>query len=76
MTRRERTRHLIELGGLIKKSGLVERTGDDRALMYGWLLELVDLLRSEGCEQRAILLRRRGVKALAIEVKVHARETR
>lgn len=30
MDRRERTRHLIELGGLVQKAGLVELTGDDR----------------------------------------------
>ncbi len=65
MNRRERTRHLIELGGLIKKSGLVEQTGDDRAMIYGWLLELADMLRSEDGEQRAVLLRRRGSRALA-----------
>src|SRR5262249_54404925 len=28
--RRERTRQLIELGGLIAKAGIVELTGDDR----------------------------------------------
>jgi hypothetical protein len=64
MSRRERTKHLIELGGLIKKAGLVERTGDDRALMYGWLLELIDLLNSENCDQRKLLLRRRGSREL------------
>ena len=64
MRRRERTRHLIELGGLIKKSGLVEQTGDDRALIYGWLLELVDLLKITNVDQRVILLRRRGIRGL------------
>lgn len=29
--RRERTRHLIELGGLVVKAGLVDLTDDDRA---------------------------------------------
>src|SRR3546814_20498213 len=29
--RRERTRHLIELGGLVQKAGLVELVEDDRA---------------------------------------------
>src|SRR3546814_5739532 len=32
--RRERTRHLIELGGLVQKAGLVELTDDDRATLY------------------------------------------
>jgi len=36
--RRKRTRHLIELGGLIVKSGVVELTGDDRAVILGALL--------------------------------------
>jgi hypothetical protein len=39
--RRERTRHLIELGGLVQKAGLVELADDDRATIYGALLELV-----------------------------------
>jgi hypothetical protein len=29
--RRQRTRHLIELGGLVVKAGVVDLTGDDRA---------------------------------------------
>jgi hypothetical protein len=33
VNRRERTRQLIELGGLVAKSGLVELTGDDRAAL-------------------------------------------
>jgi hypothetical protein len=58
--RRERTRHLIELGGLIVKVGLVELTGDDRALLYGAFLEIVDALQSKNCEQIITLWRRRG----------------
>ncbi len=38
--RRERTRHLIEIGGLVVKSGLVELTNDDLAALYGAFLEL------------------------------------
>ena len=30
--RRKRTRHLIELGGLVVKAGIVDLTGDDRAI--------------------------------------------
>ncbi|MEC5321840.1 conjugal transfer protein TraD, partial [Aurantimonas sp. A3-2-R12] len=33
--RRKRTRHLIELGGLVVKSGIADLTGDDRAMIYG-----------------------------------------
>ncbi|MGH8279059.1 MAG: conjugal transfer protein TraD [Gammaproteobacteria bacterium] len=36
--RRRRTRHLIELGGLVVKAGIVDLTGDDRAMIYGALL--------------------------------------
>lgn len=45
-TRRERTRHLIELGGLVQKAGLVELTDDDRATLLGALLELAGQLRN------------------------------
>lgn len=41
MERRTRTRHLIELGGLVQKVGLVDLTDDDRSTIYGALLELV-----------------------------------
>lgn len=45
--RRKRTRHLIELGGLIVKAGVVDLTGDDRAMIYGALLWMADKLNSE-----------------------------
>ena len=48
MQRRERTRHLIELGGLIQKAGLVDLTDDDRATILGGLLGLADMLQGEG----------------------------
>jgi hypothetical protein len=63
MKRRERTRHLIELGGLVVKAGLVELADDDRALLYGAFLELADLLQGEEQKQRVILWRRRGSRA-------------
>ena len=44
--RRERTRHLIELGGLVQKAGLVELMDDDRATLLGALLELAGQLRN------------------------------
>ena len=43
--RRERTRQLIELGGLVHKAGLVELVADDRATLLGALLELAGRLR-------------------------------
>ena len=45
--RRQRTRHLIELGGLVVKAGIVDLTGDDRATIYGALLWMADKLRSD-----------------------------
>lgn len=46
--RRERTHHLIELGGLVTKAGLVDLTDDDRAALLGGLLELADQLQDAG----------------------------
>lgn len=65
--RRERTRHLIELGGLVQKAGLVELTDDDRAVMFGAFLAVADKLRGEECEQTLNLWRRRGKRAFGIE---------
>lgn len=45
--RRKRTRQLIALGGLAVKSGIVELTGDDRALIYGAMLWIGEKLKSE-----------------------------
>ena len=45
--RRPRTRHLIELGGLVVKAGIVDLTGDDRAIIYGALLWMADRLQSD-----------------------------
>jgi hypothetical protein len=61
--RRERTRQLIELGGLVAKAGLVELTDDDRAVIYGVLFEAAARLRSEEREQALVLWRRRGRRA-------------
>jgi hypothetical protein len=45
MDRRARTRKLIELGGLVQKSGLVAVANDDRALILGALISLVEELQ-------------------------------
>ncbi|WP_315722754.1 MULTISPECIES: conjugal transfer protein TraD [unclassified Bradyrhizobium] len=45
--RRKRARHLIELGGLIVKAGIVDLTGDDRATIFGALLWMADKLQSD-----------------------------
>ena len=60
MKRRERTRHLIELGGLVMKAGLVELADDDRAVMLGALDEAATRLRSNNGPQQLLLWRRRG----------------
>lgn len=61
--RRERTRQLIELGGLVAKAGLVELTDDDRAVIFGLLTEAVAKLRRERSDQALALWRRRGKRA-------------
>jgi len=61
--RRERTRQLIELGGLVAKADLIELTGDDRAVILGLLVEAAATLRGEMREQQLLLCRRRGKRA-------------
>ena len=65
MQRRERTRHLIELGGLIQKAGLVDLTSDDRATLYGALLELAGKAREDA--NALALWKRRGHRAFDTE---------
>ena len=65
--RRERTRHLIELGGLVVKARLVELTDDDRATMYGAFLKLADVLRSEERSHALALWQRKGKRAFTAE---------
>ena len=67
MQRRERTRHLIELGGLVQKAGLVDLADDDRATIYGALLELVTLARSGDVDDMLALWKRRGKRAFDAE---------
>jgi hypothetical protein len=69
--RRARTRHLIELGGLVQKAGLVELVDDDRATLLGAFLDLADQLRdgregeqdSLSPQDLAARWRRRGLRA-------------
>jgi hypothetical protein len=61
--RRERTRQLIELGGLIAKAGLIDLTDDDRAIILGLLDEAAAKLRNADREQQMLLWRRRGRRA-------------
>ena len=61
--RRERTRQLIELGGLVAKADLIELTGDDRAVILGLLVEAAAKLRGDDREQQLLLWLRRGRRA-------------
>jgi len=65
--RRERTRHLIELGGLVQKAGLVELTDDDRATLYGAMLELAGRASDENAGDILALWKRRGKRAFDME---------
>ena len=72
--RRERTRRLIELGGLVAKADLIELADDDRAVILGLLVEAAAMLRGEGREQQLTLWRRRGRRAFA-DGDLHSRAT-
>lgn len=65
--RRKRTRHLIELGGLVVKAGIVELTGDDRATIYGALIWMADKLQSEDGERARELWAKKGKAAFEAE---------
>jgi Conjugal transfer protein TraD len=67
--RRERTRHLIELGGLVQKAGLVELVNDDRATLLGAFLDIAQRLQEAEPSEEGIVAdlcarwRRRGLRA-------------
>jgi hypothetical protein len=63
--RRKRTRHLIELGGLVVKAGIVDLTGDDRATILGALLWMADKLQSDQGEHARALWVAKGKRAFA-----------
>ncbi len=65
--RRERTRLLIELGGLVVKAGLVDLTDDDRATLYGAFLDLGGKLQGEERANALALWQRRGKRAFEAE---------
>lgn len=65
--RRERTRHLIELGGLVQKAGLVELADDDRATLYGAMLDLAARAQSKDADTMLALWKRRGRRAFDAE---------
>ena len=68
--RRERTRHLIELGGLVLKADLVQLLDDDRATILGALLDVAGQVRGVGDADPAHLRarwRRAGLRAFKAE---------
>jgi len=67
MARRERTRHLIELGGLVQKAGLVELAADDRQTLYGAFLDIAMRMRGDDAAHTTALFKRRGARAFADE---------
>ena len=65
--RRTRTRQLIELGGLVQKAGLVELVDDDRATLYGALLDLAGRASGDDASDVLALWKRRGKRAFDAE---------
>ena len=65
--RRKRTRHLIELGGLIAKAGIIELTNDDRAIIYGALLWIAAKLQSHDGSHARDLWSAKGKQAFDAE---------
>lgn len=73
MKRRERTRRLIELGGLIVKARLDALVEDDRGAIYGALLGLVQQANGEPREEVVALWRRKGKRAFEAEAAEQSR---
>ncbi|TPJ27176.1 conjugal transfer protein TraD [Mesorhizobium sp. B2-8-3] len=65
--RRKRTRHLIELGGLVVKAGIVELTNDDRAIIYGALLWIAAKLQGHEGKHARDLWAAKGKQAFDAE---------
>jgi len=69
--RRRRTRLLIELGGLIVKAGIVELTGDDRAMILGALFWMADKLKSDQHGHARALWVAKGKQAFEADAATH-----
>ena len=65
--RRKRTRHLIELGGLVVKAGIVHLTDDNRATIYGALLWMAEKLQSENGQHARQVWAEKGKRAFRVE---------
>jgi len=70
--RRKRTRHLIDLGGLVVKARVVDLTGDDRAIILGALLWMAGKRQSDQGEQARARWATKGKEALAVERAIDA----
>ena len=66
--RRKRARHLIELGGLVVKAGIVDLTGDDRATIFGALLWSANKLKSDQGERARALWAAMGKEAFEADL--------
>src|SRR3546814_16777793 len=63
VARRERTRPLIEKGGLVLKAGLVDLADDDRATLYAALPDCTARVPSDDAGHLLPLYTRRGTRA-------------
>ncbi|MET3594910.1 MAG: conjugal transfer protein TraD [Mesorhizobium sp.] len=61
--RRKRTRHMIELGALVVKAGIVDLTADDRAIIYGAMLWIAAKLQSHEGDHARDSWARKGKQA-------------
>lgn len=71
VNRRERTRRLIELGGLVVKARLDTLADDDRAVLYGAFQAIADRLSGEDRERALLLWGRRGHRAFEAEAQAN-----
>jgi hypothetical protein len=71
--RRKRTRHLIELGGLVVKARIVDLVGDDRAIILGALLWMADKLQSDQRERARALWAAKGRQAFDVDAATQIR---
>ena len=69
--RRKRTRHLIELGGLVIKAGIVDLTGDDRTTILGALIWIAEKLKGDQREQAHALWAAKGRQAFEADPATH-----
>jgi conjugative transfer protein TraD len=69
--RRRRTRHLIELGGLVVKAGIVDMIGDDRTTILGALVWIADKLKGDQREQARALWAAKGKQAFEMDSATH-----